>query len=381
MRSVTILGSTGSIGQSTIDLILQKPNEFSVEALVAHKDVETLARQAKQLKAKFAVVGDPTYYDDLKEALSGTSIEVGAGEGAVLDAARRPTDWLMSAIVGIAGLKPTLVAAERGAIIALANKESIVSAGPLLLKTAHDNGATILPTDSEHNAIFQVLTEPHRPYVDKLILTASGGPFRCYTPEQFATITPEAALKHPNWVMGAKITIDCATLINKGLELIEASYLFSIPESKIDILVHPQSIIHSMVAYKDGSFLAQLGVSDMRIPISYTLAWPHRMETTSPVLNLAQIGQLTFEEPDYDRFPALSLARQALREGGNRPIILNAANEIAVHAFLAKQIPFTRICSLISDVLTKIPASTPQSLEDIYEVDETARRLTQEFLV
>lgn len=380
MRSVTLLGSTGSIGQSTIDLLLQKPGEFAVEALVAHKNVEKLASQAKQLKAKLAVVADQTQYTALKEALSGTAIEVASGAEAVLEAARRPVDWTLSAIVGIAGLKPTLAAAERGALIALANKESVVSGGSLLMKVVQENKAMILPADSEHNAIFQVLTEPHRPYVDKLILTASGGPFRTYKPEQFETITPEEALKHPNWDMGAKVTIDCSTLMNKGLELIETSYLFDFPESKIDILVHPQSIIHSMVAYEDGSFLAQLGVSDMRIPLSYTLAWPHRMKTTSPMLDLVKLGQLTFEEPNYEHFPALSIARQALREGGNRTIVLNAANEVAVQAFLEKKIRFTSIVSLVSEVLSAIPASTPQSVDDILHVDEDARRVAQEIV-
>lgn len=380
MRSVTLLGSTGSIGKSTIDLILQKPGEFSVQALVAHKDVATLAQQAKQLKAKLAVVADPAQYTALKEALAGTSIEIGAGEEAVLEAARRPSDWILSAIVGIAGLKPTLAAAEQGSIIALANKESVVSAGSLLLKKARDCNTTILPVDSEHNAIFQVLAEPHRPFVEKLILTASGGPFRTYTLEQFKTITPEAALKHPNWVMGAKVTIDSATLMNKGLELIEASYLFDFPESKIDIMVHPQSIIHSMVAYKDGSFLAQLGVSDMRIPISYTLAWPHRMATASPVLDLAKVAQLTFEEPDYTRFPALSLCRQVLKEGGNNPIVLNAANEVAVHAFLSKKIGFKTITDLLEEVLSKSTSSTPESVDEILHVDEAARCLAMEIV-
>jgi 1-deoxy-D-xylulose-5-phosphate reductoisomerase len=379
-RSITILGSTGSIGRSTIDLVLKNPQRFTVEALVAQKDVATLAAQSKALQAKVAVVEDESQYDDLKEALSGTPIRVAAGKAAVIEAAQIPSEWVMSAIVGTAGLRPTYAAIERGAIIALANKESMISAGPVILEALEKYKATLLPVDSEHNAIFQVFHEPHRPYVEKLILTASGGPFRTYTPEQMKTVTLEQALKHPNWTMGPKVTIDSSNLMNKGLEMIEASYLFGFPESQIDILIHPQSIVHSLVAYQDGSMLAQLGIHDMRVPIAYTLAWPDRIETDLPRLDLAAIGQLGFEAPDAKKFPAITLARQVLKIGKDRPTILNAANEIAVQAFVDHQISYLDIVSVSAAVLEEISETTLGSIDEVLLVDQQARHMAKKVI-
>ena len=376
-RAITILGSTGSIGRNTIDLISKNPDRFRVEALVAHKDVHTLATQAKALNSKVAVVADESYYNALKSALAGTSIQAGAGKAAVLEAAQRPVDLVMSAIVGTAGLEPTYAAIQRGTLIALANKESMISAGPVILQALKTYQATLLPVDSEHNAIFQVLHESHRPHIEKLILTASGGPFHAFSPNQMATITVAQALKHPTWNMGPKITIDSASMMNKGLEMIEASYLFGFPESQIDILIHPQSIVHSLVAYQDGSVLAQLGIHDMRIPISYTLAWPERLKTDLPRLNLSTIGQLTFEEPNVKQFPAIALARQALKEGDDRPTVLNAANEVAVQAFVEGKIPFLDIIPLCQHVLDYSPKSVLNSIKDVLEVDQQARHLAE----
>ncbi|MBX9805056.1 MAG: 1-deoxy-D-xylulose-5-phosphate reductoisomerase [Alphaproteobacteria bacterium] len=379
-RSVTILGSTGSIGRSTIDLLLKNPEAFAVEALVAKKDVATLATQALALNAKMAVVEDDSYYSHLKEALAGTGITVAAGMSGVIEAAQAPAEWVMSAIVGIAGLRPTYAAIERGAIIALANKESMISAGPVVLEALKKYKATLLPVDSEHNAIFQVFQESHRAHVEKLILTASGGPFRTFSPQEMTHITPEQALKHPNWSMGPKVTIDSSNLMNKGLEMIEAAYLFGFPEDQIDILIHPQSIVHSLVAYRDGSVLAQLGIHDMRVPIAYTLAWPARMETDLPRLDLCAIRQLTFEAPDAKKFPAISLARNVLKMGKNRPTILNAANEIAVQAFLDKKISYLDIVSTCSDVLDQICESTAVSIEDILLIDQQARHVAEKVI-
>lgn len=379
-RSITILGSTGSIGKSTIDLILKNPQRFTVEALVAQKDVATLATQSKALQAKLAVVEDESQYDNLKEALSGTRTRVAAGKAAVIEAAQAPAEWVMSAIVGTAGLRPTYAAIERGAIIALANKESMISAGPVILKALEKYKATLLPVDSEHNAIFQVFHEPHRPHVEKLILTASGGPFRTYTLEQMKTVTVEQALKHPNWTMGPKVTIDSSNLMNKGLEMIEASYLFGFPENQIDILIHPQSIVHSLVAYQDGSMLAQLGIHDMRVPIAYTLAWPDRMETDLPRLDLAAIGQLGFESPDANKFPAITLARQALKIGKDRPTILNAANEIAVQAFVDHQISYLDIVAVSTAVLEEISETTLGSIDEVLLVDQQARHMAKKVI-
>jgi 1-deoxy-D-xylulose-5-phosphate reductoisomerase len=379
-RSVTILGSTGSIGQSAVNLLLKNPDRFTVEALVAQKDFMALAAQAKALQAKMAVIEDESHYENLKEALAGTKVVVAAGKAAVIEATQAPAEWVMSAIVGIAGLRPTYAAIERGAIIALANKESMISAGPVMLKALDRHKATLLPVDSEHNAIFQVFCENHRPHIEKLILTASGGPFRTFSREQMTSVTVQQALKHPNWSMGPKVTIDCSNLMNKGLEMIEASYIFNIPEDQIDILIHPQSIVHSLVSYRDGSVLAQLGIHDMRVPISHTLAWPARIETDLPRLDLSVIGQLTFETPDMQRFPAISLARQALKNGNGSPTILNAANEIAVQAFVENKIPYLDIVTVCTDVLNKMSGFAPSTIDEVFLIDQQAREIATKII-
>ena len=373
-RSVTILGATGSIGQSTLDLVKRAPDRFDVMALTAHRDVDGLAAAAKATNAKLAVVADESLYGALKAALVGTATEVAAGGDAVVDAAQRGADWTIAAIVGCAGLMPVMAALEGGKTVALANKEALVSAGDLMLAAARRSGATLLPTDSEHNAIFQCLDRSAPKSVAKIILTASGGPFRTWSPEQMAAATPKQALKHPNWSMGAKITIDSATMFNKGLELIEAHYLFDMPSARLDVLFHPQSVIHSMVEYVDGSVLAQLGAPDMRIPIAHCLAWPERMETPVARLDLAAIARLDFEAPDLVRFPALRLARDAMEAGGAAPAILNAANEAAVAAFLARRIGFTAIATIVERVLGRYAAPIPQNLAEVLDIDTAARR-------
>lgn len=381
-RSVSVLGSTGSIGVSTLDLIAREPDRFELVAITAHKNVARLIEQARALRPQFAVIGDMLLFDELKAGLEGTGIEVGAGRSAVIEAALRPADWVMAGIVGTAGLEPTLAAVRRGAAVALANKECLVSAGPLFLAEVSKSGATLLPVDSEHNAIFQVLEADRLHTVDKIILTASGGPFRLTSLEDMARATPAQAVAHPKWDMGAKISVDSATLMNKGLELIEAHYLFPVGEPRLDIVIHPESIIHSMVAYVDGSVLAQLGSPDMRTPISYALGWPERMATPCARLNLAEIGALTFSEPDQVRFPALRLAREALRAGGAMPTILNAANEIAVAAFLGGHIGFLDIASTVEKVLEQGLGSNsePSCLDEIYEIDQNARLKAEELV-
>ena len=373
-RSVTILGATGSVGRSTLDLVQRHPDRFDVMALTANRDVEGLAAAARETRARLAVIGDESLFGALKDALAGTSTEVAAGPDAVIDAARRGADWTIAAIVGCAGLMPVMAALEGGKTVALANKEALVSAGDLMLAAARRTGATLLPTDSEHNAIFQCLDRSAPKSVARIILTASGGPFRTWSLEQMAAATPEQALKHPNWSMGAKITIDSATMFNKGLELIEAHYLFDMPSAQLDVLFHPQSVIHSMVEYVDGSVLAQLGAPDMRIPIAHCLAWPERMETPVERLDLAAIARLDFEAPDLVRFPALRLARDAMEAGGAAPAILNAANEAAVAAFLARRIPFTAIATIVERVLGRYVASAPQSLAEVLDIDAAVRR-------
>src|ERR1700751_4466050 len=318
-QTVTLLGATGSIGECTIDMLKRERERFRVEAVSANKNAAALAALARELDARFAAIGDPAAYGDLKSALSGTGIKVAAGESGWLEAAERPAQWVIGAISGAAGLKPTLAAAERGAIVALANKETLVCAGGLFMRRAAAAGATVLPVDSEHNALFQAMSGSRREDVRRVILTASGGPFRTANAQTLRTATVEQALKHPNWSMGAKITIDSATLMNKGLELIEAHHLFALASEQIDILVHPQSIIHSLVEFCDGSLIAQLGSPDMRIPIAYCLAWPERIAGPAPRLDLARAAKLTFEEPDLARFPALTLARRALKAGGALP--------------------------------------------------------------
>ncbi len=374
-RGVTILGSTGSIGQSTIDLIDRHPERFRVEALVAGRSVESLADQARRLRARLAVVADPARYRDLKEALAGAGIEAAAGPEAVLEAAARPAEWVMAAVVGYAGLAPTLVAARRGAMVALANKEALVCAGRLLIDAVAASGGALLPVDSEHNAIFQVFEPGQRAAIERLILTASGGPFRNWSLADMVAASPEQALAHPNWDMGAKISIDSATMMNKGLELIEAQLLFGLPPEQVEIVVHPQSVIHSMVAYRDGSVLAQLGTPDMRVPISHALGWPARMESPAARLDFHALSALTFERPDSGRFPALRLAREALATGGIAPIVLNAANEAAVAAFLARRIGFLDIARTVEDVLSGWAeiARPAAGLEEIHAADVEAR--------
>jgi 1-deoxy-D-xylulose-5-phosphate reductoisomerase len=375
VRSVTILGSTGSVGCNTVDLVEREPEKFRVEALVANRNVEKLAAQARSLKAKLAVVSDPTAYDDLKDALAGSGIEVAAGPEAVVEAAARPSDWVMASIVGAAGLQPTLAAIKRGATIGLANKETLVCAGSLVMKAVAEHGATLVPVDSEHSAIFQVFDFEHKDQIDKIILTASGGPFRTKTVEQMRAMTPEQAVAHPNWSMGAKISVDSATMMNKGLELIEAYHLFGLPEEQIEILVHPQSVIHSLVAYHDGSVLAQLGTPDMRTPIAYALAYPARMTTPGKRLDLAQIAQLTFEAPDLLRFPALRITRAALKAGGGAPTILNAANEVAVQSFLSRTIGFLDIARVVEETVSALNDTAIGTLDDILALDAQARRM------
>jgi len=380
VRSVTILGSTGSVGCNTVDLVEREPEKFRVEALVANRNVEKLVAQARSLKAKLAVVSDPTAYQALKDALAGSGIEAAAGPEAVVEAAARPADWVMASIVGAAGLQPTLAAIKRGATIGLANKETLVCAGSLVMKAVADHGATLVPVDSEHSAIFQVFDFDQKDQIDKIILTASGGPFRTKTAEQMRAMTPEQAVAHPNWSMGAKISVDSATMMNKGLELIEAYHLFGLPEDRIEILVHPQSVVHSLVAYHDGSVLAQLGTPDMRTPIAYALAYPARMTTPGKRLDLAQIAQLTFEAPDPVRFPALRITRAALKAGGGAPTVLNAANEIAVQSFLSRTIGFLDIARVVEETVSALNDTAIGTLDDILALDAQARRMAGELV-
>ncbi|PKU25791.1 1-deoxy-D-xylulose-5-phosphate reductoisomerase [Telmatospirillum siberiense] len=376
-RSVTILGSTGSVGCNTVDLIEREPDRFVVEALVANRNVAKLAEQAKLLRPRLVVVAQENAYLPLKEALAGSNIEVAAGRAAVVEAAARPADWVMSAIVGAAGLEPTLAAIRRGAMVGLANKETLVCAGTLVMGEVERHGATLIPVDSEHSAIFQVLDTTQRDRIDKIILTASGGPFRRFSSEQMASVTPEQAVAHPNWDMGAKISVDSASMMNKGLELIEAYHLFGLPEDRIDILVHPQSVVHSMVSYIDGSVLAQLGTPDMRTPISLALGWPKRMATPGKRLDLGQVGTLTFEAPDPERFPALRLARDVLRKGGAAPTILNAANEVAVQAFLDRKIGFLDIVRLVEQAVSALGDAPLNVLADVLACDAQAREVAR----
>ena len=376
-RRMTILGSTGSVGVNTVDLIERQPDDFIVEALTANRNVSALAEQSRRLRPKVAVVADPDCYGDLKDALEGSGVEAAAGPEAVVEAAMRPSDWVMASIVGAAGLEPTLAAVRRGVIVALANKECLVSAGHIMMDEVDRNGATLLPVDSEHSAIFQVFEFDRADKVARIILTASGGPFREKDLNYMARVTPEQAMAHPNWDMGAKISVDSATMMNKGLELIEASHLFPVAEENIEILIHPQSVVHSMVEYVDGSVLAQLGTPDMRTPIAYALGWPERMASPAPRLALEEIGQLTFEAPDEDRFPAMRLARQALQTGGGAPTILNAANEVAVQGFLDRRIGFLDIARIVEQTLEKIPNGQMENLRDVSEIDAEARAVAE----
>lgn len=377
-KRVTILGSTGSVGTQTIDLISRAPEKYDVVALTALKNVTLLAEQAKKLKPELAVIADESQYAALKSALAGTNIAVAAGAQAVVEAAQIDSDWVMSAIVGSAGLPGTLAAARRGATIAFANKETLVCAGPLMMKLVSECNAQLLPVDSEHNAIWQVFDFERREAISRLILTASGGPFRTKTRDEMAAMTPEQAVKHPVWAMGAKISIDSATLMNKALEVIEAHFLFAMPSEKIDVIVHPQSVIHSMVEYEDGSVLAQMGSPDMRTPIGYCLAWPERMETPAAKLDFAKLGQLTFEAPDAVKFPALRFAREAMTKGGTAPAVLNAANEVAVQAFLDKRIGFLDIERVNEETMNGCRAVPLTDLEILHEADQAARRAAEE---
>ena len=376
-RRVSILGSTGSVGANTVDLIKRQPDAFIVEALTANRNATRLAEQAHELNARFAVVADLSKYTELKDALAGSDVEVAAGADAILEAAGRPADWVMASIVGAAGLEPTLTAVRRGATVGLANKECLVSAGDIFIRELRASRATLLPVDSEHSAIFQVFDFDQPEKIERIILTASGGPFRDLSLKEMETVTPEHAVAHPNWDMGAKISVDSATMMNKGLELIEAYHLFPVDKDKIEILVHPQSIIHSMVGYIDGSVLAQLGSPDMRTPIAYALAWPERMATPAPRLDLAEVGALSFEPPDPVRFPALRLAREALQMGGAAPTLLNAANEVAVHSFLAGKLEFLGISRVVEKTLERASVKTIKDLTEVAAADSEARQIAE----
>ncbi len=376
-RSISIFGATGSVGLSTLDLVRQHRAAYRVVALTANGNAADLAALAKEFDAEVAVVADEAAYPALKEALAGTNIRAAAGPAALIEAAKMDVDWTMAAIVGCAGLPPTMAAIEAGKTVALANKEALVSAGELMMAAVARSGATLLPVDSEHNAIFQCLAGGKISQVRKITLTASGGPFRTFALDQMRAVTPAQAVAHPNWDMGAKISVDSATMMNKGLELIEAHHLFPIGLNNIDILVHPQSVIHSMVEYHDRSTLAQLGSPDMRIPIASALAWPDRITTNCVPLDLASIGRLDFEAPDLIRFPALKLARTAISEGGAKPAILNAANEIAVAAFLAGQIGFLDIADMVSSTLDGYSPKAPATLDELFSVDADARIYAQ----
>jgi len=380
-RTLTLLGATGSIGASTLDLVRRNPDEWQVEALTAQCSAAQLAALAIEFGAKLAVVGDESCLPDLRAALGTSGIEAAGGRAALIEAAARPVDMTVAAIVGCAGLAPVMAAVERGGTIALANKEALVSAGEVLMEAVTRHGATLLPTDSEHNAIFQCLSGNRIEDVAKITLTASGGPLRTWTQVRLDAATPAEAVAHPNWSMGAKISVDSATMMNKGLEYIEAYHLFPVGLEKLGIVVHPQSVIHSMVEFRDRSTLAQLGPSDMRVPIASCLAWPQRMETPLSPLDLAAIGELTFHAPDEERFPATRLAREAIRAGGSAPAILNAANEVAVAAFLAGQIRFTRIAALVEETLMRSnDAPRPASLAEVLAVDQSARMQAQSLL-
>jgi 1-deoxy-D-xylulose-5-phosphate reductoisomerase len=384
-RSVTLLGATGSIGASTIDLIKREPGRYRVEAVTANRSAAALAALARELNVRFAAVGDPAAYRELKDALAGTGIAVGAGADALVEAAQRPAQWVIGAITGAAGLKPTLAAAERGVMVALANKECLVCAGGLFMRRAAAAGATVLPVDSEHNALFQAMSAGRRQDVRRVILTASGGPFRTKTAAEIRAATPVQALRHPNWSMGPKVTIDSATLMNKGLEVIEAFHLFALKPNEIDVLVHPQSIIHGLVEFRDGSLIAQLGSPDMRIPIAHCLAWPdERLAGPAPRLDLARASTLTFEEPDLARFPALRLARWALDAGGGAPTVLNAANEVAVEEFLGRRLGFAGIAALVEATLEAAVGADltrePESVDEAIAIDHNSRLLAHRLL-
>ncbi len=384
-KSVTVLGSTGSIGCSTLDLIRTArsrdgADRFPIKAMTANRRVDDLIAQAREFKPELAVVADESLHPALKDGLAGTGIETAAGLNAVCEAAERDADWVMAAIVGAAGLEPTLRAVRRGVEVALANKECLVCAGDFVCEEVVRHGAVLLPVDSEHNAIYQAFDPRHLAGVERIILTASGGPFRTWTREQMAAATPAQAVAHPNWSMGAKISVDSATMMNKGLEFIEAAYLFPLSPDHIDILVHPQSVIHSMVTYADGSVLAQLGSPDMRTPIAHTLAWPSRMFAPVEPLDLAKVATLTFEAPDTERFPAIRLTRAALEAKNGAPTILNAANEIAVETFLQGGLGFLAIAEVVENTLSRMAGSAkaPASLDEVVSLDQEARVIAKD---
>ena len=381
-RSVSVLGATGSVGSSTLDLIGRTADRFQVVALTANTNARGLAELAIRHGAEFAALGDPAGYGELKERLAGTSVVAAAGAEALVEAAGRPADWIMAAISGAAGLRPTFEAAGQGTHIALANKECLVSAGQVFLDAVDRSGATLLPVDSEHSAAYQVIGQSGADNIERITLTASGGPFRTWSLGDMAKARPDDALKHPNWSMGRKITIDSATLMNKGLELIEAYYLFPVATDQLDVVIHPQSIIHCFVEYADSSVLAQMSAPDMRTPIAYSLAYPERMWAPTKRLNLTELSELTFEEPDVTRFPALRIARAAMEAGCRETAILNAANEVAVQAFLDGRIAFTSICELVEAALesTNVDQGAPSELEDIIRLNETGRSLAYTLL-
>ncbi len=374
IKTITILGSTGSVGTQTLDLILAEPDHYRVRALVGGRNVALLAEQARRCQAELAVIHDPACLGTLRAALAGTGIVAAAGASAVQDAAALPADWTMASIIGMAGLHPTLAAIRRGGAIAFANKEVLVSAGDIMMDAVAAAGARLLPVDSEHNAIFQCLETQNRSAVERIILTASGGPFRQTSREAMATITPEAALRHPVWSMGAKISIDSATMMNKGLEVIEAARLFGLPSEAVEVLVHPQSVVHGIVCYSDGSMLAQMGAPDMHIPIAHALGWPDRLTTDAKRLDLTSLSKLEFSQPDMVRFPALRVAREVLAAGGAAPAIMNAANEVAVAAFLARRIGFLDILGMVEAVLARLGAPPAEDLDSIIAFDAAARR-------
>jgi 1-deoxy-D-xylulose-5-phosphate reductoisomerase len=380
-RRVTVLGATGSIGTSTLAVVADRPEAFSIEAVTANRDATRLARLARAAGARLAVIAEEGAYAELKAELAGSGIATAAGEAAVVEAAGRPADLVVAAIVGAAGLKPTYAAIAAGRTVALANKECMVSAGEVFVRAARAAGVPILPVDSEHNAIFQILAGRPREEVEKVVLTGSGGPFRAWSAERIAAATPAEALAHPTWTMGRKISIDSATLMNKGLELVEAHHLFDLPSAELDVLIHPQSIVHGLVTFRDGAVLAALGPADMRGPIAYCLSWPARPADPRGRLDLAALGALTFEAPDHARFPALALARAALDQGGSATNILSAANEVAVEAFLAGRISFPGIVQTVADTLARIaPGGAIASIDEAIALDRQGRRVAWEVI-
>ena len=380
MKTVSILGATGSVGTSTLDIVERHPDLYRVVALTAAANVEALARAALRTRASLAVISDESRYAELRSLLSGSGCRAASGPEGLREAAADEAEWVMAAIVGCAGLEPVMAAVSAGRTVALANKEALVTAGALMTDAAAQSGAIILPVDSEHNAIFQCLGSRNCDNVRRLVLTASGGPFRTWTASEMANATPEQAVAHPNWTMGAKISVDSATMMNKGLELIEAHHLFGLPSAQIDILVHPQSVVHSMVEYVDGSVLAQMGSPDMRIPIAHTLAYPKRVPSGAERLDLTRTSNLAFETPDQERFPALRLAREALEAEGSAPIVLNGANEVAVAAFLGRKIRFGEIVAMAETALAASSSAAPTSIADVIAIDGEVRRNAQSHL-